>query len=352
MTLDLLSHLKQMLSAPGLSAYEDPIRDIIAEAWRPLTDELSVSRVGSLHALKRGDGAEPCPKVLLSAHMDAIGLMVTAITEGFLHVTQVGGVDARILPGQLVTVHGRKDLPGIVVMPPEFLLPPEVEKGSVPLQYLLVDVGLQPAEVEELVRVGDVVTFAQSPLELTGGAVSGHTLDNRASVAAVTFCLEVLQRRKHAWDVWAVASVQEEIGLTGAYTSPFAIQPDFAIALDVTFAKGPGSTDWRTVPLGKGIALAWGPNIHPALYDALTKIADELDIPYSPEPAPSMTGTDAAAIQIVRAGIPCVLVSTPLRYMHTPVETVVLKDIQRAGRLIAEFISALPVDFMQTLEWK
>ena len=129
MTLDLLSHLKQMLSAPGLSAYEDPIRDIIAEAWRPLTDELSVSRVGSLHALKRGDGAEPRPKVLLSAHMDAIGLMVTAITEGFLHVTQVGGVDARLLPGQLVTVHGRKDLPGTVVMPPEFLLPPEVEKG-------------------------------------------------------------------------------------------------------------------------------------------------------------------------------------------------------------------------------
>ena len=98
--------------------------------------------------------------------------------------------------------------------------------------------------------------------------------------------------------------------------------------------------------------MAWGLNIHPALYEALTKIADELDIPYSPEPAPSMTGTDAAAIQIVRAGIPCLLVSTPLRYMHTPVETVVLKDIQRAGRLIAEFISALPVDFMQTLEWK
>jgi endoglucanase len=352
MTLDLLSHLKQMLSAPGLSAYEDPIRDIIAEAWRPLTDELSVSRVGSLLALKRGDGAEPRPKVLLSAHMDAIGLMVTAITEGFLHITQVGGVDARILPGQLVTVHGRKDLPGIVVMPPEFLLPPEVEKGSVPLQYLLVDVGLRHAEVEELVRVGDVVSFAQPPLELTGGAVAGHTLDNRASVTAVTFCLELLQRRKHAWDVWAVASVQEEIGLTGAFTSPFAIQPDFAIALDVTFAKGPGSTDWRTVPLGKGIALAWGPNIHPALYDALTKTANELDIPYSREAAPGMTGTDAAAIQMVQAGIPCVLVSTPLRYMHTPVETVVVRDIQRAGRLIAEFISALPVDFMQTLEWK
>ena len=200
--------------------------------------------------------------------------------------------------------------------------------------------------------MGDVVSFAQPPLELTGGAVAGHTLDNRASVAAVTFCLDILQRRKHAWDVWAVASAQEETNFAGAFTSPFAIQPDFAIALDVTFAKGPGSTDWRTFPLGKGVTLPWGPNIHPALYEAITKTADELDIPYSREAAPIVTSTDVDAIQVVQAGIPCVLVSTPLRYMHTPVEVVALKDIQRAGRLIAEFISALPVDFMQTLEWK
>ena len=352
MTLDLLSHLKKMLSAPGLSAYEDPIRELVAEAWQPLSDELSVSRLGSLHALKRGDGPDPRPKVMLSAHMDAIGLMVTGITDGFLRVAQVGGVDPRILPGQLVTVHGRQDLPGTVVMPPEFLLPPEVGKGAVPLHYLLIDTGLRPAEVAEVVRVGDVVSFAQPPLELTGGAVAGHTLDNRASVAAVTYCLELLQRRKHAWDVWAVASTQEEVGSIGASTTAFGLQPDFAIALDVTFAKGPGSTDWRTFPLGKGVALAWGPNIHPALYAALTKTADELDIPYSRDVTPEMTGTDAVAIQIVQAGIPCLLVSTPLRYMHTPVETVALKDIQRAGRLIAEFICALPVDFMQTLEWK
>jgi len=142
----------------------------------------------------------------------------------------------------------------------------------VPLHYLLIDTGLRPAEVAEVVRVGDVVSFAQPPLELTGGAVAGHTLDNRASVAAVTYCLELLQRRKHAWDVWAVASTQEEVGSIGASTTAFGLQPDFAIALDVTFAKGPGSTDWRTFPWVKASALAWGPNIHPALYAALTKL--------------------------------------------------------------------------------
>ncbi|MFZ3071352.1 MAG: M20/M25/M40 family metallo-hydrolase [Anaerolineaceae bacterium] len=352
MTYDLLPHLQKMLSAPGLSGYEDPIRGIIQEAWEPLADQFSVSRVGSLHALKRGDAPEPRPKVMLSAHMDAIGLMVTGIEQGLLHITQVGGIDARVLPGQMVTVHGRKDLQGMVVMPPAFLLPSEAGNGPLAINYLLLDTGLRPTEVQELVRVGDVVSFAQPPLELTGETMAGHTLDNRASVAAVTFCLDLLRRRKHAWDVWAVATSQEEIGEAGASSSAVEIQPDFAIIIDVTFAKGPGSSEWRTCELGKGITLAWGPNIHPALFNAITNIADEVDIPYTREPAPNMTGTDTYAIQVVQQGIPCLLIGVPLRYMHTPVELVSLKDIRRAGRLMAEFISGLPVDFMTTINWE
>ena len=351
MTIDLLPHLKQMLSAPGLSGYEDPIREIVQAAWQPLCDEFSVSRVGSLHALKRGDGANPRPRVMLSAHMDAIGMMVTGIVEGFLRFTQVGGIDPRILPGQMVVVHGRKDLQGMVVLPPTHLLPPEAGSGVVALQYLLIETGLHPDEVEKLVRVGDVVSFAQEPIELGATALAGHTLDNRVSVAAVTHCLDILSRRKHAWDVWAVASSQEEIGVTGAFTSPVDIQPDFAIAIDVTFARSLGG-DYRSFPLGEGVTLAWGPNIHPSLYEAIAKTAYDLDIPFMREATPTMTGTDAYAIQVVQSGIPCLLIGIPLRYMHTPVETVSLKDVRRAGRLMAEFISALPQDFMQTLEWK
>jgi len=204
MTIELLPHLKQMLSAPGLSGYEYPIRDIVRAAWQPLCDEISVSRVGSLHALKRGDGPEPRPRVMLSAHMDAIGLMVTGVVEGFLRFTQVGGIDARILPGQMVIVHGQRDLPAMVVMPHTHLLPPEAGSGVVALPYLLIETGLRADEVEKLVRVGDVVSFAQEPLELGSSALAGHTLDNRVSVAAVTHCLDILSRSKHAWDVWAV----------------------------------------------------------------------------------------------------------------------------------------------------
>ena len=207
MPLDLTEHLKQLLSAPGLSGYEDPVRDIIAVAWEPYTDRMSISNLGSLHGFREGTGAKPRPKVMLAAHMDAIGLMVTAIDEGFLHFTQVGGVDPRILPGQMVTVHGREDLPGMVVMPPAFTLPPEAGSGPLGLSYLLVDTGLRPDEVNKKVRVGDVISFAQPPIELAGGTIAGHTLDNRASVAALTVCLEALSKRKHVWDVIADATV-------------------------------------------------------------------------------------------------------------------------------------------------
>ncbi len=349
---DILPFLKQLLSAPGLSGYEDPVRQIIQDAWQPLSDEIAVSRLGSLHALKRGRGSQPRRKVMLSAHMDAIGMMVTGIQDGLLRFTKVGGIDSRILPGQLVTVHGRRDLPAIVVQPPAFLLPEEAAAGPVEMQYLLVDTGLRPQEVDELVRVGDVISFAQAPLELSGGAVSGHTLDNRVSVAAVTICLDLLQRRAHDWDVWAVATSQEEETLAGALTSPVEIQPDMAIVIDVCFAKGLGGSDWRSMELGKGVGLAWGPNIHPALYKAMQAKAEELEIPYVRDLTPRMSGTDAMGIQVVQSGIPCVVLGIPLRYMHTPVETVSLKDIKRVGRLMAEFISDLPPEFMDTITWE
>jgi endoglucanase len=350
--IDLLDLLNKMLTAPGLSGYESPIREIIQKAWGPLTDELSLSKIGSLHGLKKGQGDSPRKKVLISAHMDAIGMMVTTIQDGFIRITEVGGIDHRILPGQPVVVHGREDLPGVVVQPPGFLLPDSVGDGPVEMKYLLVDVGLPPNEVSEKVRIGDVVSYGQDPLELTGEALAGHTLDNRVSVAATTLCLEALQTRAHNWDVWAVASAQEEETLGGALTSPFEIRPDIAIVIDVCFAEGPGSSDWRSLSFGEGVGLGYGPNIHPALYDAFEKKAKELEIPYNRDLMPKMSGTDAMAVQIVAEGIPCAVLGIPLRYMHTPVETVSLKDIRRAGRLMAEFIADLDDTTLDKINWE
>ena len=349
---DFLPFLKQMISAPGLSGFEGPIREIIQKAWEPLTDELSVSKIGSLHGLKKGRGPEPRKRVLISTHMDAIGMMVTGIEEGLMHITQLGGIDHRILPGQPVIVHGREDLPGQVVQPPAHLLPESAGSGPVEMQYLLVDVGLRPADVVEKVRVGDLVSYAQMPLELTGDALAGHTLDNRVSVAAATICLDELQTRLHDWDVWAVASVQEEETLGGALTSPFEIRPDIAIVVDVCFAKGPGANDWRNLPFGGGVGLGWGPNIHPALYKAFEAKAKALEIPTNQDLMPKMSGTDAMAVQIVAEGIPTAVLGIPLRYMHTPVETVSLKDVRRVGRLMAEFIADLKPDAMDKINWE
>jgi tetrahedral aminopeptidase len=348
---DILPFLKELISAPGLSGYEDPAAKLIEEKWRPLVHQISRGKLGSLHGLRNGNGKEPRPSVLIATHMDAIGLMVTGITDGFLRLTQVGGVDARILPGTPVSVLGRETLPGVVVQPAAHLLSPEARDGVVPLENLFVDTGLPPRKVAELVRVGDLVSFAQTPVELSGDTLSGHSLDNRASVAALTVCLEELQSRPHTWDVWAVATTQEEVGALGAGASTFELHPTIAIALDVTWAKGPGASDWSTFPLGKGPTIVMGPNIHPALHKAMKELADRLEISYALEYTPTHSGTDGVATQVAAEGLPTLVIGLPLRYMHTPVEVVAVKDIQRAGRLLAEFVAGLAPDFMEKITW-
>ena len=348
---NLSKFLSELISSPGLSGYESPVRQLIEEAWEPLTDELSTSRLGSLHGLRRGTSPDPRPGILLATHMDAIGLMVSKITDGFLRLSEIGGLDHRVLPGQLVTVHGRDELPGVIVQPPAHLLPPDIGKGPVPLENLLVDTGLFPDEVAKKVRIGDLISFAQEPIKMGKGILAGHSLDNRASVAALTHCLDLLGKRTHAWDVWAVATVQEEETMAGALTSAYQLRPKLAVAIDVTWAQGPDTPKHKTYPLGKGITLGWGPNIHPGLKKAFTEVADQQEIPYKLEAMPRHSGTDAYALQIARQGIPTMVVSIPLRYMHTPVEIIAMKDVKRAGRLLAEFITTLELDYLDTLSW-
>ena len=362
MSTDTSAFLRSLLSTSGLSGHEAPVAKLIEEKWRGLVDEISVSRVGSLHGLKKGTSAplstisdkDKRPSVMIAAHMDSIGMIVSSISDGFLHITNVGGVDIRVLPGAQVTVYASSgdELPSVVVMPPARYLPEDEENGIVGIRYLLVDTGLTPREVAKKVRVGDLVSFANEPLELAGDIVSGHTIDNRASVTALTVCLEELQGKSHVWDVWAVATVQEETGYLGAYTSAFQLRPDIAIAVDGTFAKGPGSNGWQTHPMGKGVGLCIGPNMHPFLHTKLKELAERLEIPWFLDVTPGHSGTDAYPMQVTMEGIPTALVEFPIRYMHTPVESVSVKDIQRAGRLLAEFVVSLEENFIETIVWE
>ena len=343
--------LKELISISGLSGFETPAAQLIEKKWRPLTDELERSPLGSLHGLKRGTGNGK--SILIATHMDAIGMIVKKVDGEFLRISNLGGIDIRVLPGQEVIVHTeRGELPGVVIQPPAHLLPDGEADGAIALKHLLVDLGLSEREVARKVKVGDTISFATEPSELSGGLVAGHSLDNRASVAALTLCLEALQSRQHLWDVWAVASVQEEVGHVGAYTSAFKIRPDLAIAVDVTFAKGPGANGWEAFELGSGPTLGWGAVNHPALFDQFKELAKKLEIPFGVEILPGRSGTDGDDLQIVAEGIPTIVISIPIRYMHTSVEVIAVKDVQRAARLLAEFIAMLDDDFLDKIVWE
>lgn len=353
---DLAPFLTQLISLSGLSGYENPVREVLSNRWRPFVDELAVSKLGSLHGLKRAIDGKPQGKIMLAAHMDAIGLMVSGYSENLLRVTSVGGIDPRILPGQMVTVHGKEILPGIAILQPDRLVSEAHREKCPVLERIFIDTGLNESELKETVEVGSLVSFATPPTPMTGGYMAGHSLDNRTSLAALTMCLEELKSIKLNWDVWAVATVQEEETLGGALTSAFEIEPDLALVIDVTFGKGPGATDHRAFPPGKGVTIGVGSNIHPSLEKRLKALADEEKIPYATEILPASSGTDAITLQVSRSGVPCEVIGLPLRYMHTPVEEIALVDIESAGRLMTKFISSLNTNTMkeiqkEMLEW-
>jgi endoglucanase len=349
--MEISDLVKELTEARGPSGYEAEVRELVAERFAALADEVRSDAVGNVIALKRGGdgGEERKASVMLAAHMDEIALIVSQLEKGFLRVTQIGGFDPRVLLGQSVTVHGKRELPGLVVsVPPHFTEPHEREK-PVPLDKLFVDVGLPPADVESLVKVGDVITLRARYTPLAGGLAFSKSMDNRACVAAIVCCLEELARRRHSWDVYAVATVQEEVTGIGAVAGSYHLEPTIAIALDVSFAQQPGLSGPETSKLDGGPYITLGPNIHPRIFHRLVEAAKSLELPYQVDPAPGSTGTDAWAIQVSRSGIPTGLTGVPLRYMHTSVETVALRDIERTGRLLAEFISRLDAGFADSL---
>jgi endoglucanase len=346
--MDLKSHLKTLSEAIGPAGHEDPVRHTISAAWQPYVHVLDTGKLGSLIGVRHGSGTEPRRRVMLVAHMDENGLIVRSIQDSLIGIGRLGGPDYHTLPGTVVTVHGKQALPGVIG-----LRPPVNQSNNQPAGYptkydLIVDLGLSPEQVTALVQVGDLITLDAPFFELQNGRVAGKALDNRASVAAVTLALDMLQGRLHTWDVLAVASVQEEEGGTGAQTEAFRWSPDLAIAIDVTFATQPGVSE-GSFKLGSGVTLGLGPVCHMGLYDAIMTTAERIGMTVQPELLPAQTGTDGDSIAFVRDGIPTAVIGFPLRNMHTQVETAELKDIERCGRLLAEFVSGLTPDFMATL---
>lgn len=353
MVFDVKAHLKTLVETHAPSGHEAPIRDVLCEAWRDLVDEMQQDRLGSLIGIKRGgqgDGIRR--KIMLAAHMDEIGLMVRDIVDGFIYVHRISGVDNRVMLSQPVVVHGRRPLCGVVAAVPPHLLNADARNKYPTFDELVIDVGLPADEVASLVRIGDLITPDVPMIELQNGRVAGKAMDDRACVAAVTACLHQLKNMNHQWDVYATATVQEETGLYGARTAAYHIQPDIAIALDVTFAPQPGVDSDATSELGGGPAIGIGPNFHPRLVEKIKDVAKKHEIKLQDDIIPGASGTDAWSIQVALQGIPTALLEIPLRSMHSPVETVEILDIERAGRLLAQFIASLDAEFLSAIAWE
>ena len=349
---DLKTHLKSLVESHAPSGHEGPIRELLRDTWSEFTDQLEQDRLGSLVGIKRGtEGLNPPRKIMLAAHMDEIGMMVGDVVDGFLYVHRISGVDNRVMPAQTVLVHSKRPLPGIVASIPMHLLDAKARAKYPGFDELVIDVGLPAAEVEALVQIGDLITVDVPMIELQNGKIAAKTLDDRACVAAVTACLQHLQRMRHAWDVYAVATVQEETGLKGAATAAFYVEPDIAIALDVGFASQPGVDSDETLEMGGGPGIGVGPNFHPGLNKKLKETAAQFEIKLQDDIIPGNSGTDAWAIQVAREGIPTALLEIPIRNMHSPVETLDLKDVERTGRLLAHFIAGLDADFLAAIDW-
>lgn len=349
---DLTQHLKSMIEAHAPSGHEAPLREILRAAWQPLVDEMQQDKLGSLVGIKRATHlVEPSRRIMLAAHMDEIGMMVRDIVDGFIYVHRISGVDNRVMLAQPVLVHGKRPLPGVVATMPTHLSTPESRKQYPGFNELVIDLGLPHEEVTQLVRLGDLITVDAPMVELQNKKLAGKAMDDRACVAAVTACLVELSKMQHLWDVYAVATVQEETGLFGALTAANMIKPDIAVALDVTFASQPGVEGDDAREMAKGPVISTGANFHPNLVEKIRDTAQKQEIKFQEDVIAANSGTDAWAIQVSQEGVPSALLSIPLRNMHSPVETLDIRDVERTGRLLAHFIASLDADFLQAIAW-
>lgn len=329
--------LSRLCNAPGPSGFEGPVAAVARELLAPLVDEISVDRLGSVIGLRRC-GKPNAPKILLDAHLDEVGLIVTGIEEGFLRCAPLGGIDSRVLLDREVTVLSRPQRLGVIaVKPPHILAPGESDK-AIPIRELWIDVGLDQETAQREIPIGTPVVYREEVFQLAGDRIAGKSLDDRACFAILLRTLALLQGEQLDVDVAVLGSCFEETSGDGALTATFAQDPDCAIAVDVTFGvthDGPKEVGFQ---LGKGPAVGVGPNCAGWMVELLRQTAKEQGIPLSIEVMAGQTGTNGWGMQVAREGLPVALVSLPLNYMHTPLEVVSGADAEQAAQLLAGFL--------------
>lgn len=328
-------YLKILDSASGISGNENDIAATVTELFGKFCDSVETDNIGNVIG-KKLSKKENAPTVMVEAHMDELGLMVSKITdEGSLKFITIGGFDPKVLPGTEVTVHGREKLFGVIGANPPHLITDKNE--AVKITDMAVDIGFSKEQTEKKVSVGDMITINTGFTQLAGTFAAGRCIDDRGGLAIIMRMLELLSECELSVNLVCVATVQEEVGLRGARVAAQHIKPDCAIAIDVCHGTSPGVSD-DAFPCGKGPVVTLGPNIHPRISRRLTKLAKENEIDIQLEVCDGDTGTDAWAIQTAGEGVPVGLISMPLRYMHGNYEVVDTADIESAAKLICSFV--------------
>ena len=322
------SLLRDLCGCCSIAGHNEKAAELVRQLVSPFCDTIEIDGFVNVIGIQYGTSGKT---VLLDAHMDVVGMQVKGIREdGGLEVIGAGGLDSRILPCSEVLVHGKKTLYGVIGAKPPHLLQEGEADETLKLSYLTVDVGMR--HPEKFVKIGDAVTFRPVFRELGQGRISANGLDNQCGVAVMLYAMQMLRGSSHT--VIFLASTAEELGCLGAAAATEQFCVDLAIVTDVTFGLTPDERKDLCFPLGSGVAICTGPNIHPAYFDRAVHLAEKNRIPHTIEVEGGDTGTNAGVIQLSGMGVPSLLLSVPLRYMHTMVETIDLADMEAAANLV------------------
>lgn len=335
-----LHFLKQLLEAPSPSGYERPVQDVVRQFASEFADEVRTDWHGNVTAVVNPQGT---PRIMLAGHCDQIGLLVKHIDDrGFLWVHAIGGWDPQVLIGQSVQVWTRTGpVPGVIARKPIHLQSPDDRKVVPEIKNLWVDIAATDGDdARSVVSIGDPITVTLGFRELRNGMAAAPGMDNKVGAWTVLSAAERVSRQHPQAAVFAVSTVQEEIGLRGVQTSAFQIEPTLGIVVDVTHATDCPTIDenqFGRVKIGKGPVLYRGPNVNPVVFDRLVERAGQAEIPVQINGLATAASNDAAQLQLTRGGVATGLVCIPNRYMHSPVEIVSLSDLDQAAELIARF---------------
>ncbi|GAB1467381.1 M42 family metallopeptidase [Candidatus Cloacimonadota bacterium] len=337
-------YLFDLLEVPSPSGYEAPAQAITRAFLKGSCDDISSDINGNLIAYKKGSGNY---KIMIVGHADEIGFMINYIDEsGYVYIKTLGGFDVNLLPGLRVNIyHDGNVVRGLIGKKPIHMMRGSDDTPKLKIEDLWIDIGAKDKEdALKRVSIGDIITYSSQIEQLTDDLIVSKATDNKVGVYIAAAVMQELAKKKIKANYYAVASVGEETTMKGARTSAFRIEPDIAIAVDVTFTSDIPGADKRIygeVALGKGPTLSLGAALHPAVNNRLLELAKKHDIPVQIEIAPAGTGTDADAIHASRTGTATAVVGIPNRYMHSPNEVISLGDLDKAVALLVEFVKSV-----------